>query len=374
MSEAPQRGGWRRGSPPPWWPADEPWPPRVGRRHRMRRGFLWQAGCLAILILLTGAVGLIVLLWHLATAIGFSAGRRGGLAVLTVLALAALIGVAVGGRAVRRMAMPFGDLIDAAGRIEGGDYTVRVPERARRSAPGAGAGPLLQRHDLAPRGERAPAADAAGRHRPRAAHAAHRPPGRARGDARRRPSARCRAPGGGPRRDPRAGPARRRPAHAGAGRRRHAGAAPRSRPTWTSWSRRSPARCARAARPRDRPSSTDVADDLPLADVDPVRIREVLTNLVGNALRYAPPGSAVTISGPPRRRPPDAAAVRDGHGAGHPRRPAAARLRPLRQGRPTPEAPALAWPSPASWSRRTAATSAWRASPRPARASPSTCR
>jgi signal transduction histidine kinase len=38
------------------------------------------------------------------------------------------------------------------------------------------------------------------------------------------------------------------------------------------------------------------APDLPLLDVDPVRIREVLDNLVANALRYTPAGGTVTIS------------------------------------------------------------------------------
>jgi signal transduction histidine kinase len=40
---------------------------------------------------------------------------------------------------------------------------------------------------------------------------------------------------------------------------------------------------------------TEVDDDLPLLDVDPVRTREILTNLVANALRYTPRGGAVTL-------------------------------------------------------------------------------
>ena len=37
--------------------------------------------------------------------------------------------------------------------------------------------------------------------------------------------------------------------------------------------------------------------DLPIVDVDPVRIGEVLSNLVANALRHTPSGGAVTVTG-----------------------------------------------------------------------------
>ena len=39
----------------------------------------------------------------------------------------------------------------------------------------------------------------------------------------------------------------------------------------------------------------EVADEVPLLDVDPVRIREVLENLLSNALRYAPAGTAICL-------------------------------------------------------------------------------
>ena len=73
----------------------------------------------------------------------------------------------------------------------------------------------------------------------------------------------------------------------------------------------------------------ELADDLPLLDVDPIRMREVLANLVANALRYVRA----------RRNGPDRRSL-DGRGhrargrrrrARHPRRAAAHGVRPLRE-------------------------------------------
>ena len=43
--------------------------------------------------------------------------------------------------------------------------------------------------------------------------------------------------------------------------------------------------------------TAEVGDDLPILDVDPVRLREVLANLVANAIRHTPAGGTVVIRG-----------------------------------------------------------------------------
>ncbi len=169
---------------PPWWPEDEPWPPkRWERQHRrlhageaagaaggtaspvdapereqagprerwegaewwgdgrggdgrggdglggsMRRGF----GCfIAVMSTLVVSVG-VVILWLLAGLLGVASvegplaylARPAGLIVLIVGIIALVIGI----RIARGVGAPLAELVGAAGRIEAADYTVRVSE------------------------------------------------------------------------------------------------------------------------------------------------------------------------------------------------------------------------------------------------------
>jgi len=54
----------------------------------------------------------------------------------------------------------------------------------------------------------------------------------------------------------------------------------------------------------------DVPDDLPIVEVDPVRIREVLSNLVSNAVRHTPAGGSVVIAGIAEPSPTGSTATR----------------------------------------------------------------
>jgi signal transduction histidine kinase len=131
----PDRRGHRR--PPPWWPEGEPFPPPWqggwGRRRFPRRvGFLF-----ALFILFTFFAGFLL---RLLTG-GFRPGERGGgppLFPVPIVLLGIVVVALLAGRLVRRMAAPIGDVMEAADRVAGGDYAARVqtrgPEEVRRLA------------------------------------------------------------------------------------------------------------------------------------------------------------------------------------------------------------------------------------------------
>src|SRR5262249_27525091 len=64
------------------------------------------------------------------------------------------------------------------------------------------------------------------------------------------------------------------------------------------------------ARSRGATLRVEELADFPLLDVDPLRIRQVLTNLVGNAIRHSHEGAEVTVAAE-RRGETIAVSVRD---------------------------------------------------------------
>jgi two-component system sensor histidine kinase BaeS len=119
------RRGWGPppGRRPPWWPEGEAFPPRRwGRRGPPE--FVRRIGCFFVAILAAAVLA--------GTVIGGLIARLGGwpVAVLAIVFVALLVAAAAG--AARRMTRPMDGLIDAAGRIEAGDYTVQVPETGLR--------------------------------------------------------------------------------------------------------------------------------------------------------------------------------------------------------------------------------------------------
>ncbi len=117
--------GWgpRPGRRPPWWPEGEPFPPRRWGR-RGPPPFVRRLGCFFVAILATAVL--------VGTVIGGLVAQLGGwpVAVLAIVFVAFLLVAAVS--AARRMTRPMDSLIDAAARIESGDYSAQVPESGPR--------------------------------------------------------------------------------------------------------------------------------------------------------------------------------------------------------------------------------------------------
>lgn len=135
-------GGWRGyETRPAWWPESEPFPPpRLRSSYAMQRRFfrrmaLFFAGFMVLVV--TGAF---TLFWAIAGALGFVRpdgqpaffADHPGPFQFAVIPLVIVVAIVLLGRTVRSVARPVGDLIEAAGRVEGGSYDVRVPERGPR--------------------------------------------------------------------------------------------------------------------------------------------------------------------------------------------------------------------------------------------------
>ena len=136
-----QPEGWEHGRfgrhAPPWWPEGEAWPPQGPPNRRRWRGmrghFFRRIGCIFALLIVTGAGVLSVLFWMLANASGavhltpntLQVARGVGVAIVLV----GVAGLGLSLRALRRTAIPLGDMLEASGRVADGDYAVRVPER-----------------------------------------------------------------------------------------------------------------------------------------------------------------------------------------------------------------------------------------------------
>ncbi|MFI5312573.1 MAG: sensor histidine kinase [Candidatus Dormibacteria bacterium] len=115
---------------PPWWPDDRPWPPQRGEdwrrhgRHAARR-----VGCavLALLLVLAGTgTALVWLLLSVTGAVGSAPFARTISGVVLVLGIGAVLVAAAG---LRRLTAPATRIVEAAQRIESGDYSARVPVR-----------------------------------------------------------------------------------------------------------------------------------------------------------------------------------------------------------------------------------------------------
>lgn len=134
MAEDPVRDRLRRHwgpNRPSWWPQGEPYPPPRGQWPRMRGPFMRRFAAMFIFAFLF--FGLVVAAFiTILVNIFRDATTGGGIAAFLPLTIVVLLLFGTAARGFRRFAAPLGDLIDAAESVEAGNYGVRVRARGPR--------------------------------------------------------------------------------------------------------------------------------------------------------------------------------------------------------------------------------------------------
>lgn len=121
---------------PGWWPDNEPWPPvRHFNRHHNKGDFFRRIGVLFVIL----NFGLAFLIFLAVSAVGHIFGILDlpikGPWIFPIFLGSILVGLAllaIIGRRLRSFSAPFSDLVSAAERVSEKDYTARVEEKGPR--------------------------------------------------------------------------------------------------------------------------------------------------------------------------------------------------------------------------------------------------
>jgi signal transduction histidine kinase len=116
----------RRRHRPPWWPDNEPWPPENSRTAwRRGRGRFVRRLALALgLLLLLGAYGGVSLVSMIVW--GRPVGAQASPTLIAFVSLLLLFGLTTA--FTRRVGLPLGTIVEAANRLAAGDFSTRVAE------------------------------------------------------------------------------------------------------------------------------------------------------------------------------------------------------------------------------------------------------
>ena len=277
--------------PPPWWPLNEPWPPRgrPWRRHRTR--FNRRIGGLFAIVLFLIGIGLTTVVSRLFPGGNGQIFARPPRIFFGMVWLFVLF--TIFRRLMGRFGFPLGEMVEAADRVAEGDFSVRATEY----------GPRWMRtlaRAFNSMTSRLEAQDVQRRHlMADIAHELRNPlavlQGRLEGmldGVYPRDEAQINAVLQETRMLTRLVDDLRTLAHT------ESGTLTLQKESTDIGILLNDAAASFSAEVTERKVALDVraASDLPLVDVDPLRIREVLTNLISNAMHHTPEGGRVTVT------------------------------------------------------------------------------
>lgn len=135
-----ERARWRehswRDHRPSWWPENEEWPPRDRRAWRTmgrRNPFFRRLGCIFVIFNFIGFIFFGTILGFILNSLGviqISVSQFQWFLPLGVIFLIFVLGVfLVATRNLRRVSRPLDELVEASGKVADGDFSVRVEER-----------------------------------------------------------------------------------------------------------------------------------------------------------------------------------------------------------------------------------------------------
>ena len=120
---------------PSWWPQNEPWPLRGDQSHRWSRSgrvrFFRRIAVLAFAVLVFAVCGVVALVWLVFVKAGIITGspRMAALVLVTVGLLAEVAATIALFRTMRRVGSPLRGVMEAADQVAEGNYSIRVEER-----------------------------------------------------------------------------------------------------------------------------------------------------------------------------------------------------------------------------------------------------
>jgi signal transduction histidine kinase len=130
----------RRHGPPPWWPEGEEWPPHypadLRNRTYIRKHIFRRLGCFFLLLFLLFSGATTAFLYWITTS-AFPGQPPQNISPLikvglVILVIGALISVLQSGRYLRSTASQMEEMMSAIGKLAGGEYDVKVKESGPR--------------------------------------------------------------------------------------------------------------------------------------------------------------------------------------------------------------------------------------------------